>query len=178
MLDGLFDEYITNKDYTPCWEQLEPLDNSQIQPGVRGGHQMCIDPYTSTVYLFGGWDGYKDLNDLWSYDVNAQLWTRICTDAANQGGPSPRSCHKMVLDTKRKQIFILGRYLDMQFRSSESVQSDFYMYDIQLNKWLLICEDTSVLGGPFLIFDHQMCMDVEERTLYVFGGRVLSQQIP
>lgn len=51
------------------------------------------------------------------------------------------------------------------------------MYDIESNKWLLIAEDTSVLGGPYLIFDHQMCMDVEERTLYVFGGRVLSHPV-
>lgn len=92
---------------------------------MRGGHQMCIDPYTNTIYLFGGWDGNKDLNDLWSYDVKKQTWTLICADASSEKGPSPRSCHKMCLDTKKKQIFMLGRYLDVQYRSMDTLQVRF-----------------------------------------------------
>ena len=48
------------------------------------------------------------------------------------------------------------------------------MYDIENNRWTLITEDTGTMGGPQLIFDHQMSMDVEKRTIYVFGGRVLT----
>lgn len=55
-------------------------------------------------------------------------------------------------------------------------QSDFYVYDIDTNHWTLITEDTAAMGGPQLIFDHQMCMDVAMRTIYVFGGRVLTPQ--
>lgn len=53
-------------------------------------------------------------------------------------------------------------------------QSDFYVYDIENNRWTLITEDTGMMGGPQLIFDHQMSMDVAKRTIYVFGGRVLT----
>lgn len=130
----MFSEYILNKEYTPIWERIDLLDNNQVQPGMRGGHQMCIDPYTSTIYLFGGWDGNKDLNDLWSYDINTQIWTEICPDSACEGGPSPRSCHKMVLDTKRKQIFILGRYLDVQYRSTDTLQVGVITKDMKLHK--------------------------------------------
>lgn len=79
----------------------------------------------------------------------------------------------MCLDVDRRQIFTLGRYLDTQYRILENLKSDFYVYDIASDKWTLISEDTSVDGGPPLIFDHQMSMDVERRTLYVYGGRVL-----
>lgn len=48
------------------------------------------------------------------------------------------------------------------------------MYDIEQKRWHLICEDTAQVGGPKLIFDHQMCLDPEKRTIYVFGGRILS----
>ena len=48
------------------------------------------------------------------------------------------------------------------------------MYDIQTNKWSLISADTSLNGGPQLVFDHQMCMDLEKNTIYIFGGRILS----
>ena len=79
----------------------------------------------------------------------------------------------MCLDPERRQIFTLGRYLDTQFRSPENLKSDFYVYNIERNEWTLISEDTGALGGPKLIFDHQMSMDVDKRTIYVFGGRVL-----
>lgn len=121
-LVGLFSEYIKNKDYHPVWEQIDAGDDSHPKPGMRGGHQMCIDPSSDTVYLFGGWDGNKDLNDLWSYDIKAKKWSLLCADASLQNGPSPRSCHKMCLDTKHGQIFLLGRYLDVQFRSNDTLQ--------------------------------------------------------
>lgn len=56
------------------------------------------------------------------------------------------------------------------------LQSDFFVYDIESNQWTLITDDTAAMGGPQLIFDHQMCMDVVARTIYVFGGRVLTTQ--
>ena len=52
-------------------------------------------------------------------------------------------------------------------------QCDFYMYDIDASRWTLITDDTSAMGGPNLIFDHQMCIDQETRTIYVFGGHSL-----
>ena len=52
-------------------------------------------------------------------------------------------------------------------------QSDFYMYDIESDRWTLITDDTLSMGGPALIFDHQMVIDADQQTLYVFGGRVL-----
>lgn len=80
----------------------------------------------------------------------------------------------MCLDPQRRQLFTLGRYLDTQYRTCENLKSDFYVYDIESNKWTQISEDTGTMGGPPLVFDHQMSMDVEKRTIYVFGGRVLT----
>ena len=47
------------------------------------------------------------------------------------------------------------------------------MYDIPSNRWTQITDDTHAMGGPELIFDHQMAMDAEKHTIYVFGGRIL-----
>lgn len=79
----------------------------------------------------------------------------------------------MCLDPTRRQIFTLGRYLDTQYRCPENLKSDFHVYDIETDKWTQISEDTGAVGGPELVFDHQMSMDPEKRTIYVFGGRVL-----
>ncbi|CAE1255868.1 MKLN1 [Acanthosepion pharaonis] len=280
------------------------------RPGMRGGHQMCIDPLTETMYLYGGWDGNQDLADLWAYHVPSQSWSLsyllgndgeislffsfffplsslplplspllpLCIPSSpsvspspplyppppslslfslypfslsipflslslfslslslfslslslfslslslfslslslfslslsipflplplypfspsplplypfspsipsppslsgleSPAGPSARSCHKICLDYERKQIFSLGRYLDSSLRSVENLKSDFYMYDITSGKWTLITEDTAAMGGPKLVFDHQMAIDIDEQTIYVFGGRVLT----
>ena len=52
------------------------------------------------------------------------------------------------------------------------IQSDFYMYDIPSRKWTLVTDDTHAMGGPKLVFDHQMAFDVDSHHIYVFGGRI------
>jgi len=149
------------------------------QPSPRGGHILVIDSLHQNIYMFGGWDGSRDLSDLWLYNIVSTKWTMLSADTAAEGGPGPRSCHKMVLDPQYRQIFVLGRYLERGLRDTEAnTRSDFYVYDILANKWTQITDDTSAMGGPNLIFDHQMCLDVEKRDIYVFGGQTLFVQHP
>lgn len=73
------------------------------------------------MYLFGGWDGFTDLSDLWSYDLEAGLWTKLHYNAEREGGPGPRSCHKMLFDPVNRNIFVLGRYLDSASRTPDNM---------------------------------------------------------
>ncbi|XP_055319183.1 muskelin isoform X1 [Sitodiplosis mosellana] len=170
--DGLMDNYLANQDYKATWALQETV-NSEKRPGMRGGHQLIIDSANCVMYLFGGWDGFEDLSDLWCYNIKRNSWTLIHERAEQYGGPSPRSCHKMVYDPCNSQIFTLGRYLDSTTRTQEYIKSDFYLYDTKAKTWTLICDDTSQEEGPNLIFDHQMCIDIAKRNIYVFGGRIL-----
>ncbi|CAM9313717.1 unnamed protein product, partial [Lampetra planeri] len=154
--DGLFYQYISQQEYKPRWSQIIPKCNKE------------------TVYLFGGWDGTQDLADFWAYSVQENQWACISRDTEKENGPSARSCHKMCIDSQRRQIYTLGRYLDSSVRNSKSLKSDFYRYDIDVNTWTLLSEDTSADGGPKLVFDHQMCMDSEKHMIYTFGGRILT----
>nr|CAD7593235.1 unnamed protein product [Timema genevievae] len=76
---GLFNTFIGEQEYRPVWRPIQPC-KTDVQPGMRGGHQMCMDPYTETIYLFGGWDGNQDLSDLWTYHVPTHKWTLIMRD--------------------------------------------------------------------------------------------------
>ena len=95
------------------WARVRALDADGDAPCRRGGHAMCADPETRTVYLFGGWDGQRSLDDFWAYDPRADAW-RLLSPATSRepNGPTPRACHKMVFDAKDGAIYILGRLGD------------------------------------------------------------------
>ena len=45
--EHLFDHYISMRDYEPKWSLIcaaSDSSNDEDKPGMRGGHQMCIDP--------------------------------------------------------------------------------------------------------------------------------------
>uniref|UniRef100_A0A3P8UPD0 Muskelin 1, intracellular mediator containing kelch motifs n=1 Tax=Cynoglossus semilaevis TaxID=244447 RepID=A0A3P8UPD0_CYNSE len=181
MLTHLHDQLVLQGDFDACEDLIDKAvkgnscrDGDENRPGMRGGHQMVIDIQTETVYLFGGWDGTQDLADFWAYSVKENQWVCISRDTEKENGPSSRSCHKMCIDSHRRQIYTLGRYLDSSVRNSKSLKSDFYRYDIDANSWTLLSEDTSADGGPKLVFDHQMCMDADKHMIYTFGGRILT----
>ncbi|CAB1345889.1 unnamed protein product, partial [Coregonus sp. 'balchen'] len=172
--DGLFNQYISQQEYKPRWSQIIPKSNKGTTAQEPSPDDMNSETnYSKTVYLFGGWDGTQDLADFWAYSVQENQWVCISRDTEKESGPSARSCHKMCIDSQRRQIYTLGRYLDSSVRNSKSLKSDFYRYDVDANTWTLLSEDTSADGGPKLVFDHQMCMDSEKHMIYTFGGRIL-----
>lgn len=115
------DTYLANQDYKATWALQETV-NSEKRPGMRGGHQLIIDSANCVMYLFGGWDGFEDLSDLWCYNIKRNSWTLIHERAEMYGGPSPRSCHKMVYDPCNSHIFTLGRYLDSTTRTQDYIK--------------------------------------------------------
>ncbi|CAG8451778.1 448_t:CDS:10 [Paraglomus occultum] len=168
-----FNEYIRRCSYKPAWRKIEASNADGDSPCMRGGHQMCIDVEAGHVYLLAGWDGTKDLADFWVYDINANSWILISEDTQKQGGPGPRSCHKICFDPVMKQIYVFGRYIEPEARSEANLDSDFYRYDVLNDQWTAISLNTELQGGPELIYDHQMCIDPETQILYVFGGRTM-----
>ncbi|XP_065830322.1 muskelin-like [Oscarella lobularis] len=182
---GNFDEFLNKQEIDVEWKRIrnDPSPKSgsyrgaqrKRWPGMRGGHQMVFDPCTKSILLFGGWDGEKDLADLWQYHLESQEWECLSLDTEKEGGPCARSCHKMCLDWKRRKLYTFGRYYDSTpVETSNDSLGDLYLYDLATRKWTLLSADTSLEGGPGLVIDHQMCIDSENETIYVFGGKVYS----
>lgn len=74
---------------------------------------MCIDQGKQVIYLFGGWDGQKSLDDFWQYDIQEERWSVLShSTSSEKNGPEARSCHKMVFDAKTGCIYLLGRLGD------------------------------------------------------------------
>ena len=74
---GLLDDYINAQSYEVLWTKISISD---AKPGMRGGHQMIVDPIAEILYLFGGWNGNQDLADFWAYNINTSTWSLICSD--------------------------------------------------------------------------------------------------
>ncbi|KAI9320053.1 muskelin [Dichotomocladium elegans] len=171
---GFFEEFITNTEYTPCWKRIWATTTDGDAPCGRGGHQMCIDPDEEKIYLFGGWNGEHDLADLWCYSIRQEHWELLSTNTENQGGPSPRSCHKICFDPETRSIFVLGKFVDPSIAAADgnSLDSDFYRYFVDFDQWVKMSDNTARQGGPGLLFDHQMCIDAKSCEIFVFGGRL------
>jgi muskelin len=110
----LFSEYLSRTLPKPTWEPIETqrTADGDDAPCGRGGHQMCLDSENGIAYLFGGWDGQRDLSDFWAYHINERRWRVISSDAKEQGGPGARSCHKMCYCPRTGFIYVLGRFVD------------------------------------------------------------------
>lgn len=62
----------------------------------------------------------------------------------SQGGPSPRSCHKICFDPDTKSIFVLGRFIESSVAMTANLESDFYRYFVEYDQWVKISDNTAV----------------------------------
>lgn len=122
---GLFNAYRFSCQPHARWTQLHGTDADGDVPRRRGGHAMCMDEQNGLIYLFGGWDGQQNLDDLWVYDVRKGTWRMLSMATSREkNGPGPRACHKMVFDTKTGAIYVLGRLGEGDALEPPSVRDD------------------------------------------------------
>jgi hypothetical protein len=109
----LFDSYLQTRQPYAEWTRLSATDADGDAPPARGGHAMCIDPINEMIYVLGGWDGEKSLDDFWVYSIQEDKWKLLSPSTTQEpNAPGARSCHKMVFDSKTESIYVLGRLSD------------------------------------------------------------------
>lgn len=59
---------------TPSWAQISPTGDT---PAPREDHTWTVDPASGTAWLFGGRDRGTLFDDLWSFDLATDRWTRL-----------------------------------------------------------------------------------------------------
>ena len=108
---------------------------------------MVVQELQNMIYIFGGLDNDNaTLNDMWSFDLTANVWTRI----EQQGNiPRPRCGHSF--NEYDNKIFLFGGSLEVTQESSE-----LFQFDIATQTWSLLkskeleCNDSAkqTLGLP------------------------------
>eukprot|EP00330_Aristerostoma_sp_ATCC50986_P001725 CAMPEP_0114579308 /NCGR_PEP_ID=MMETSP0125-20121206/3712_1 /TAXON_ID=485358 ORGANISM="Aristerostoma sp., Strain ATCC 50986" /NCGR_SAMPLE_ID=MMETSP0125 /ASSEMBLY_ACC=CAM_ASM_000245 /LENGTH=106 /DNA_ID=CAMNT_0001769977 /DNA_START=27 /DNA_END=344 /DNA_ORIENTATION=+ len=94
-------------------------------PKPRYRTSLCVNK--DKIYMFGGHDGTRQLNDFYSFDPKFETWSQIViTDFV----PSPRDSHVGVVHDG--SMFIFGGSTGATVSSSKN---DFYEFDFEENKW-------------------------------------------
>ena len=147
------------------WKTINP--NRGDIPGHRFGHTLTL--YHKRLYLFGGiFLNGSVANDLWYFDVNSMMWTKIPSDQSLHPltclmefcGPVQTTGHSASLVDERL-IFIFGHnpvygYLNI-------VQE----YDIKEDTWKIIQGRGAVVKGGF---GHSAAFDPVSRKIFVYAG--------
>ncbi len=72
---GRLDDFYSFDLTTSIWEEVKAVGDKK--PCCRENNGVVISQSSGTIILFGGYDGRRWLNDLWSFDVKTNRWACI-----------------------------------------------------------------------------------------------------
>jgi len=131
-------------------------------PPNRAYHTAVTDPSNSFVHLFGGvGSNGKLLNDMWSYDINKNIWNNVVSE--NTNAPASRKGHAMWLVDEF--IYIYGG------DNNQTVYNDFWAFNLNTNIWNEI-ELTSLPTPPRSNLGYGASVN---GVLYIFAGSSVAQ---
>jgi hypothetical protein len=119
------------------------------------------------VAVFGGFDGTRDLADLWLFDLCARDWINLAP--ASPDGPSPRYCAAAAVYGRRLALFG-GRSRAHPKRN----YNDLWVFDLELAKWELVeaNREPHVYGteASYPGYHAKSAVAVLDRAMYLWGG--------
>lgn len=135
------------------WTELMAEDGA----GNRVWSSAVVDPAGKFMWMFGGFDGSQNLNDLWRYDFIKKRWQLI---TAKSDVPLPRDRHSMVMVANN--IFVYGGY-------TTTFSDQFWQYDSELNEWSEVQASAPSSEGPGKRRSHAACVHLDR--MYLLGGQ-------
>lgn len=113
-----------------------PHESPGAPEGVRSYHTMTYDPMNDRTLVFGGFglsspmsNGGKVCEDLWSYDLATNTWTRLQPDSP----PAGRGLHDMVFDPGTGTHVLFGGETDRPY--SDEVTNETWIFDAAVGQW-------------------------------------------
>jgi hypothetical protein len=122
---------------TNSWAQVNPNGT----PPTSGGDfsAMAYDSANRRVYLFGGNTGNSFTNDLYTYDVASNTWTKLAPSGTL---PSPRQLSGFAYDSTDNLFLMFGG------QDSTGVLTDTWVYDPVANTWKELAPVASPPAAP------------------------------
>ncbi|KAF9172613.1 Muskelin 1, intracellular mediator containing kelch motif [Mortierella sp. AD010] len=159
------------------WTKISSNTAIMNGPELIYDHQMCLDPVSQTLYVFGGKVVHPDKNahlysGLYSYHVPSGVWRLLRAD----GHPPPkqdgttvlrsRIGHSMLYDDLTRSLVIFAGQMNKDYLS------DFYVYDIAADRVIEVCKDYNKHGGPEAGFTQRATISSRRREVYLLSGLV------
>ncbi len=168
-IGGSFESFNDVWSYQPstnAWTELSPnvLFSFGLVPEGRFYHSAVWDPTNAQMLVFAGASPqYGLLDDLWSYDPGADVWTELEPPGFI---PPARLSQGAVWDPVRSRMLVFaggcgGCYLD-----------DFWSYDPAENAWSRV--PVSGNAKPGARGGHSAVWESTHGEMLVFGGSVLN----
>ena len=158
------DTWIYSVEYKN-WARLE----LPVAPSARGRHELVFDSSRKRMLLFGGryradqaTGNYTMYNDLWSFDVNTDTWTKL---SPTGDIPSPRANLAMLYDEATDKVLLYGGSTSPSGLSFAPL-SDTYIYDPETQHWTRLTLDIS---PPKRLF-HRLVMETASNRAILYGG--------
>uniref|UniRef100_A0A7N6BW71 BTB domain-containing protein n=1 Tax=Anabas testudineus TaxID=64144 RepID=A0A7N6BW71_ANATE len=157
-----------------CWEEID--QSGEIPPSCCNFPvAVCRDK----MFVFSGQSGAKITNNLFQFEFNGHMWTRIPTEHLLRGSPPPpqrRYGHTMVAFDRH--LYVFGGAAD------NTLPNELHCYDVDSQTWEVIQPslDTvlcSRIIGFSMSLHSQMpsgrlfhAAAVIQDAMYIFGGTV------
>lgn len=148
------------------WSKVQyRLAHNNEQPLGRAEHTAVV--YLNRMFVFGGYDGKRKLNDTYVFDFATRTWS--CPPLAVHNAPSRRCKHTAVL--YNKNMYVLGGF---QFNNGDNYAlTDMHALDLHTFVWRSILMSQ---GCPQALQGHKAV--VADDSMYVVGGKVRTNSIP
>ncbi|KAF9426170.1 Muskelin 1, intracellular mediator containing kelch motif [Podila epigama] len=159
------------------WTKISDNTAAMNGPELIYDHQMCLDPVSQTLYVFGGRvvrldNDVQHYSGLYSYHIPTNAWKLLRAD----GHPPPkqdgttvlrsRIGHSMLYDELMRGLVIFAGQMNKDYLS------DFYVYDIAADRVIEVCKDYNKQGGPEAGFTQRATVSSRGREIYVLSGLV------
>jgi hypothetical protein len=119
------------------WSKIRTVGE---RPGPRRGHSMISttvrEDGNCTIYIFGGFDGSKRLNELWSIDLQVgtdhvaganadKTWSLVHGDGEC---PAPRDACAMAFDSAHHRLVLFGGF-------TTALDRELFIFEIAQKRW-------------------------------------------
>jgi len=129
-------------------------DSLPRAPPPRSAHSSVV--YQNQMYIFGGWNGHKSLNDLYSLNLDTLEWRQI----KSEGGPSIRRMHSAVV--YKDSMYLFGGFDESRPAHS---YNELFSFDFQTETWKTVpCKGIIPKGRS------RAAATVVGNNMYIIGG--------
>ena len=111
-------------EHDPSFDHIRRLPASGTVPPPRESHSVTV--IGSKLYVFGGFDGSRVLNDLYIYDTHAGLWSQLVHTGIS---PAARAGHSAIALGMPAHILVFGG------ANSSRRFADVQLFDTQDGHW-------------------------------------------